>query len=1042
VYEPAKIRILATEPNRKGDLFARLMEALMLSLGYDRARLNIHKSGREIDIQATHRTEVRQAIAECKATEEPSGGGEVNKFVGVLDAERRKSKDKPTEGYFISLAGFTETAIEQEEEFDTPRVIRLDATNITQQLILGRVLVSEAKAMELAGRCVATTGQLEADESCILLAHEIGWVWLIRFLADKSPTHFALIHADGSFIAHTIAEVLIAADKAAGGSLHSLLYLEPPRNLHTVEQKITAARQAYLDYLKKECGEIQLDGLPADEEIGSHTLGLESLFVPLHLSKCSPLAENREDRASKPLKDPDVAPPSRRLPEQKAERIPVGTILKRTNRLAILGLPGGGKSTLLKRIAVAYAFTARRALINDKLPTKAWLPLFIRCRQIERDISSAITDILTSLAVRAEMPDSLLDGFKELVRLALRDGSVLLLVDGLDEIASERERVAFVQNLRTFLTIYPKVSLIVTSREAGFRIIGGALSTQCEHFKLCDFDNNDISRLILNWSKEVLGDSTKTRSEAKALAIAICKNDRLAKVAGNPLLLTTLLLVKRWLGGPFPTKRVVLYQKAIEVLLMTWNVQGHEPLDLDETLPQLEYLAFAMLSEGQQAISITRLNKILADVRREMPELFSWSRISISEFIRRVELRSSLVMQSGHLSEGSRVYPSYEFRHLTFQEYLAARAVVNGNIPNYPDQSILGALSPYLESPTWEEVIPLTAAMAGRKSQPLLQELVRRLQTRPENIRNDTQSRLTTLEKLRPAAVLANCLVDEVQASPEMIETCLKQLVREPDITYQLARIREGKYGKILFEIASKEFENNKEQLLTVTGNLSEASGWPGMEASVTEALSKKIQSRIVDADPVQQALGCLAIMHAAYAKTRSSRKGKDPVSAREKRILEIWRSGLLKRRNSSHDGVKLACLWAEVWLTHLTHQTPMGVEGLVPQLLTLWKDSPVVDLRYISSWLLTVMPLIDRKKLTISSDFSDFATFIQTKWSEPTQRFEHTAAFVAGYYLGKPWDNQTLCSMIEDKDDKAVQTLGSYIEDLRTSRHIQALRA
>jgi hypothetical protein len=55
--EIRKIEILEADKNRKGDLFGRLMGDLFQSLGYTRPRLNIHKSGREIDIEAYHRTE-------------------------------------------------------------------------------------------------------------------------------------------------------------------------------------------------------------------------------------------------------------------------------------------------------------------------------------------------------------------------------------------------------------------------------------------------------------------------------------------------------------------------------------------------------------------------------------------------------------------------------------------------------------------------------------------------------------------------------------------------------------------------------------------------------------------------------------------------------------------------------------------------------------------------------------------------------------------------------------------------------------------------
>lgn len=59
----SSIRILEKEPNKKGDLFARLMGYLFLALGYDLARFNIHKTGREVDIEAFHRTEKRRVVA-------------------------------------------------------------------------------------------------------------------------------------------------------------------------------------------------------------------------------------------------------------------------------------------------------------------------------------------------------------------------------------------------------------------------------------------------------------------------------------------------------------------------------------------------------------------------------------------------------------------------------------------------------------------------------------------------------------------------------------------------------------------------------------------------------------------------------------------------------------------------------------------------------------------------------------------------------------------------------------------------------------------
>jgi restriction endonuclease Mrr len=138
------IEILEKDKNKKGDLFGRLMADLFHALGYGEIRLNIHKTGREIDLQAKHRTESKIAIAECKAHATAIGGDDVNKFIGVYDAEKRKiekGKDKSTVGYFISLSGYKETTIEQENECDNERVILVKPEKIVQELIDGRILV-------------------------------------------------------------------------------------------------------------------------------------------------------------------------------------------------------------------------------------------------------------------------------------------------------------------------------------------------------------------------------------------------------------------------------------------------------------------------------------------------------------------------------------------------------------------------------------------------------------------------------------------------------------------------------------------------------------------------------------------------------------------------------------------------------------------------------------------------------------------------------------------------------------------------------------
>ena len=184
--------------------------------------------------------------------------------------------------------------------------------------------------------------------------------------------------------------------------------------------------------------------------------------------------------------------------------------------------------------------------------------------------------------------------FRALVDRALLNGRVLLLVDGLDEISDPGDRAAFVCMLRSAVQAYPNTALLVTSREAGFRHVAAHLAPLCTLCNLSPFDSDDIRRLSVSWHTEVVGDSEKVRSDAESLAATVVKNDRIKRLAVNPLLLTTLLLVKRWVGS-LPTRRAVLYGKAVEVLLMTWNTEGYKPIPDDQAIPQLCYVASAMM---------------------------------------------------------------------------------------------------------------------------------------------------------------------------------------------------------------------------------------------------------------------------------------------------------------------------------------------------------------------------------------------------------------------------------------------------------------
>ena len=996
------IKILESDTNKIGDLFGRLMEDLFLALGYTQVRLNIHKSGREIDIEAKHRTEPRQIIAECKATQDKIGGDSINKFIGALDVERRKDANNQITGYFISLSGFKETTIEQEKEAGGNRVVLLDGRQVVDELINGHIIVSLEKAMERAGRCAKGQPVNLHPENCELLAHDMGWIWAIYFTQNKQRTYFALIHADGEPIALSLAETIIKCDCSVGGTLHSLIYLHPPIESSVSEAHISQAKTKYFEYLASECGEITLEGLPADQDVGSRRLKLENIFVPLYLE---PSSEHKQDSSTSIREEQDSPDPE--------ERVPVGNILcQPVTRLAILSAPGGGKTTLLKRLAVAYASPDRRNLSNDNLPERPWFPLLVRCRQLGEIAKLPICDILRTISQRAEMTE-LTEAFMLIVNNSLRSGDILLLIDGLDEISDEGARISFVKQLRTFLATYPNISIVVTSREAGFRLVGGSLSTHCQLYKVSDFDEEDITRLTVAWHKEVIGNRQEVLSDAKKLAEAIIDSNRLQQLAKNPLLLTTLLLVKRWVGQ-LPTRRSVLYGKAIEVLLMTWNVEGYEPIDQEEAIPQLAFVAFTMMKNGVQGISSRQLNEILTQARKQMPEVLGYAKYSVSEFVQRIELRSSLLILSGHEVENGTLYPFYEFRHLTFQEYLTARAIVNGYYPDRKaNDTLLGILNPHLVDERWKEVVPLVAVLAGRNAQPLIRHLI-------DHCKN---SQYAVQEwEFSPIDLLSQCFLDEIQVSPDLLEEGLGWIVRRPRGQGFILRIFRGKYGKILQKVIYDVYSNYDTDLFYSGDALAkitlEQICWVEFQELQPQFL-EKIASLLNSEDSIQKAAGALVVMYIAFNYSRPIDNRKR-IDAETKKLLQMLGDKLIPMFHSNNPHWYFATCWAFAWLGETGGWIPASKPEVIARLLEIWRTSQLTDIQEAASWAISSLPMMDSRIKPLPEPSQALIDFIKQQSlpkdeDKSNARYQRRilASFVIGFYLKTPWTDEELAQLV-----------------------------
>ena len=982
------LRLLASTNNEKGDLFTRLVSDIFYVLGYDDLRFDTAKPGRELDIQGDHRYDHRKVRAECKAMAKKASGADVNKFRGVLAAERDQAK-QPVEGYFLSLSGFPASAYEQETQLSPDTRIHLvDGDKVIEELTRSNIFITSAEAAERAGRC-AEHAKLDPDtqfESAELLGHSLGYIWALFYARGKEQTHLALVHADGNPLSAAAAEDVIEADRKCKGTLHELSYLAPPPASPDRQTLAADGREHYRKWLDKVCGHIQLDGLPAEGTIASKSMVLENLFVPL---KLQPEGE-----------DTDI--------------VQAGQFLAENPRFSILAKPGGGKSTLLKRLAVAYADPERRLASEDDLPERDWLPLFVRCRDLRERSGEPIRELLCDLGRQAEMKDDLAEAFREQVDDALNAGRALLLVDGLDEFADTAARTTFADHLRTFLAMYPQTALVVTSREAGFRQIAGVVASVCESTTMAPFNESDVHTLCERWHAEVLPDTKENREEALNLANKIWENERIRVLVENPLMLTTLLVVKRNVGE-LPTKRVKLYAAAINVLIRTWNVEGFEPLNEEETLARLSYVAVAMMKAGQQRIGRRQLLNLLRDAQQELEAELSYAEIKPNAFIERVEYRSSLLMQTGHEEIDGLLEPVYEFRHLTFQEYLAARGLVEEQYPGRNDsgEDLVGLLAPHFKDEAWREVVPLAAVLAGRKAEPLIRRLTEICAAR------EFQFGYPSREDVREphAVLLRRCMLDETLVNETTRREALGQLARHGTEQFgngSIVALRGGRFGKVFEEVALGAFWGEIEQwenyLLAVEG-LGVEQFFGNREATMTAEAAEDLKGALMLEDRIQQGVAALSCFWAACPANKASKEDRERLVARFRPLRD--RIATLLNQHEEDEPLALCLALALFWLgtAGLPDEAPEA--RTLPTLLRLGRNATNSQVQIRAQLAFSGQPLLPRDAIEADA----WGEEGDDEWLtlEPTNSHKCDAILVLAWYRGRPWSAEQLLGKLKE---------------------------
>lgn len=331
-------------------------------------------------------------------------------------------------------------------------------------------------------------------------------------------------------------------------------------------------------------------------------------------------------------------------------------LLAGTDHYVILGDPGSGKTTTIKRLV-------RRLLFAAPTDSADYLqyPIVVRLRSLPNDasVSSAIADFLSIRYTVTRTQDtehskieyhvgsrSLADVIAEIVN----ETQAVIFLDGLDEVdVNARGAIKIeIEGLRLKLA---SSKIIVSCR-------AGDLYAHLDRFRvveLCPLGKNQIRQIAGLWLED------------PEPFLAALEGMPCADLADRPLLLVELILLfKRY--GYLPEQPSVIYEKLIRLILEDWDSQRN----IHRTSKYSGFTAdrkLAFLSALSYQLTYVRPAKVFSEkdlikAYEAIRESFGLPADEARQVAREIQSHTGLIVSSGP--------DGYEFTHLSLQEYLCA----------------------------------------------------------------------------------------------------------------------------------------------------------------------------------------------------------------------------------------------------------------------------------------------------------------------------------------------------------------------------------
>ncbi|MEU8327893.1 hypothetical protein [Micromonospora sp. NPDC048839] len=445
-------------------------------------------------------------------------------------------------------------------------------------------------------------------------------------------------------------------------------------------------------------------------------------------------------------------------------------------RCVVLGDPGSGKSSMVRRIAHDAAIR----LLDSGTGEHGLGRLPVLCRAA--DLAAALggteesVEGLATLAIRlgwtGEQPADPLSGDRlsaqglgRLARTALRQRRLLLVVDGLDEVPTLADRRLLTAMLDGFAAAggarldnpsrAPGNQAIITSRIAGY--YGSPLGERFQQLLIGRLDDGGV-RDVVNYWLTGYGDTTGRPPESQesmrseVYRVLDSGGAGLRDLAANPYLLVALLSAvvsgtARLNGGDYSWLRGDLYATMVDNAIERGGLR----------VPQIPAATLTRLQAAvaYQMHSVSRSGLIDRDtLSRTIATAFTMVGEPLPADAARAELAITGLDLLVDRGQGL-----YGFRHMTVQEFFAGCRLIDA----VEAEVVTERLVEHLGDTRWLEAVRLALGRLGRISTPLFDDVIGRLLSGPA--------------RRAAAEMISRSLADLVGLSPQHVRSLVRVAV-------------------------------------------------------------------------------------------------------------------------------------------------------------------------------------------------------------------------------------------------------------------------